>query len=606
MKPVLRIGQSVPAIATGQWQLHWYGQVVSAPQAAVTPFIYAFFHRVERLASGALRHHKESRRVILPITDTPAFPLGTVVSEGDVLEAEELSPKFTFDEITIDFSRENIHVFSRLGPEDVDQGLLREEPFHLGLGRNTAATDWRYDSLLLRVEGSDGSPPYVFPCMSIFQFFWAPTSKWAQLMVDGRFSDSEHYLFNQARSHLSADRTRAMLWLRQWMKDEDVPFLASIAFDSYAMDRGADIYRFLALGSRAQGPHFIRALPPFEGQMSLQVLRSRVRTDSSDFWLIQHIESCGYRSSIQNISFDRDNDGRSMDDVFAGVDPDKLPIERKQLFPTPSASVLDLSHLPHRSSSGESEVDVGWMGSRFPNLKNIPCEKLPQTDTTYQSVEQATSRMAMWEREVSSLGDSASAGELAASANLRAHQHKELLKTESARQTLGDVSLVASTLLASSGDLVEIEGQAYSVDVESVFPGEPVGDYFLVPLEPRPQRNPAWRYVDAEKSQRKRGLCLRIAFQRLGEDERYVRYLLDFEPRMGTQNSMLFLWSHDGQGLRDEMQALSQIVWCISRKESTALSADELQGLCSRTRKHTSTDASLLLGEIYLAANRFE
>lgn len=606
MKPVLRIGQSVPAIATGKWQLHWYGQVVSAPQAAVTPFIYAFFHRVERLASGALRHHKESRRVILPITDTPAFPLGTVVSEGDVLEAEELSPKFTLDEITIDFSRDNIQVFSRLGLEDQDTGPLLEEPFHLRPGSITAAADRRYDSLLLKVGGSNGSLPYVFPCMTIFRFFWAPTNKWAQLMVDGRFSDSEHYLFNQARTSLSADGTRAMLWLRQWMKDEDVPFLASIAFDSYAMDRGADIYRYLAQGSRARGPHFIRALPPFEGQMSLQVLKSRVKTGSSEFWLVQLIKSCGYRSSIQEISFDRDNDGRSLDDVLAGNDSDKLPMERRQLLPTPSMSVLELSHLPHRSSSGESDVVVDQMGARFPNLEAIPCEKLPQTDTAYQSAEQAAGRLATFERRISSLGDSASASELAAGAILRAHQHKELLRSESARQTLGDVSLVASTLLASSGDLVEIEGQAYSVDVESVFPGEPVGDYFLVPLEPRPQRNPAWRYVDAEKSQRKRGLCLRIAFQRLGEDERYVRYLLDFEPRMGTQNSMLFLWSHDGQGLRDEMQALSQIVWCISRKESTALSADELQGLCSRTRKHTSTDASLLLGEIYLAANRFE
>jgi hypothetical protein len=75
---------------------------------------------------------------------------------------------------------------------------------------------------------------------------------------------------------------------------------------------------------------------------------------------------------------------------------------------------------------------------------------------------------------------------------------------------------------------------------------------------------------------------------------------------MGTQNSMLLLWSFDGLQLRDEVQTLSQIVWSVSRNESTALSADELHGLCSRTRKHTSSDASLLLAEIYLAADRFE
>lgn len=609
MRPVLRIGQSVPSIATGRWQLHWYGQVVGAPQATATPFIYAFFHRVERLASGALRHHKESRRITLPITDTPAFPLGIVVDEGEILEAEGLSPNFTWDEITVDFSRDNIEVFSRLGLEDQDTreaGLLLDERFHLRPGRITATADRRYDSLLLKVGGSDDSCPYIFPCMTIFRFFWAPTSKWAQLMVDGRFSDSEHYLFNQARTRLSADGKSAMLWLRQWMKDEDVPFLASIAFNSYAMNRGADIYRYLAQGSRARGPHFIRALPPFEGKMSMLVLRKRVKLGSSDAWLVQLIRTCGYRSSIESISFDRDNDGRSLDDVLAGIDAAKLPIDRKQLFPTPSTSVLELSHLPHRSSTGESDVSVDEIGPRFPNLEALPCEKLPQTDTEYKSTEQATGRISMWEGQVSSLGESASASELAAGAILRAHQHKEQLGTESARQTLGDVSLVAMSLLEANGDLIDIEEKTYRVNIEPIFPGEQVGDYFLVPLEPPQHRTPAWRFIDKEKTQRKRGLCLRINFQNSEDGNRTVKYLLDFEPRMGIQNSMLLLWDPTGYSLRDEGNTLSQIVWCVYRKESTVLSANDLNGLCSRTRKHTSSDSSHLLAEIFLAIDRLE
>ncbi len=603
MKSVLRIGQSLPAIAVGQWQLHWYGQVASSPQAAVTPFIYAFFHRVERLASGELRHYREGRRVLLPVTDTPAFPLGTVLNDGYITDVQKLSPHFTWSDITIDFSRECLQVFSRLGVEDSEACPLLDEPFRLGPCRHTAASDRRYNSLLLKVEGCNGSLPYVFPCMTIFQFFWGPTSKWAQLMLDGRFSDPEHYLFNQAKSRLSADGRSAMLWLRQWMKDEDVPFLASIAFDSYAMERGADIYRYLAQGSRARGPHFIRAIPPFEGQMPLRVLRRKVKTDESEFWLVQLIRSCGYRPTIQEISFDRDNDGRSPEDVLAGIDSEKLPIERQQLFPSLSTSVLELSHMPHRSSSGESDIDVGQVHTRFPNLDEIPCKKLPQTDTTYQSADQATARLAMWEREVSTLGDSRSARELAPGANLRAQQHKETLESEQGRQTLGDVSLVASSLLGATGDTIEIEGTNHLVKIESVFPGEPVGDYFLVPLEPYPHRSPAWRFIDKEKTKRKRGLCLRMTFESIDNNEKSVRYLLDFEPRMGTQNSMLLLWSSDGLQLRDEFQALSQIVRCVSLKESTVLSTDELNGLCSRTRKHTSSDASLLLAEIYLAAN---
>ncbi|MDO9251905.1 MAG: hypothetical protein Q8S71_04570 [Hydrogenophaga sp.] len=607
MKPRLRIGQSVPAIASGQWQLHWYGQMASAPQAAITPFVYAFFHRVERLASGGLRHHKDSRRVLLPITDTPAFPIGTVVCDGYVNEAEALSPHFTWDDITINFSRDNIQVFSRLGLESHGNRGLLDEPFLMHPGRNTVATDRRYNSLLLKVGGcdGDGSLPYVFPCWAIFRFFWAPTSKWAQLMVDGRFADSEHYLFNLARSRLSADGHSAMLWLRQWMKDEDVPFLASIAFDSYAMNRGADIYRYLAQGSRARGPHFVRALPPFEGQMPLNVLRRRVQTDTSDFWLVQLIRSCGYQSSIQEISFDRDNDGRTLDEALAGTDPEKRPMERRKLHSVPPASVIEISHLPRRSSSGDTDVDVDQKGTRFPNLNAIPCDKLPQTDTVYKSVAQAVQRLNMWERQVSSLGDSASARELAAGANLQTQRHQEHLNTDSGRQTLGDVSLIASALLGASGDTIEIGGEKYLVEIEALFPGEQEGDYFLVPLEPSGGRQPAWRYVDKERRQRKRGLCLRIVFKVEG-DERAVRYLFDFEPRNDKQNSILLLWRPDERALHDEQETLSLLAWNICRNESTALPADQLFGLCSRTRKHTSSEATLLLSDIYSAVDRFE
>lgn len=98
---------------------------------------------------------------------------------------------------------------------------------------------------------------------------------------------------------------------------------------------------------------------------------------------------------------------------------------------------------------------------------------------------------------------------------MRAQQHKIVLESEQGRQTLGDVSLIASSLLGSSGDTIEIEGQNHLVQIESVFPGDPVGDYFLVPLEPYPHRNPAWCFIDTEKTRRKRGLCLHMTFKGL-------------------------------------------------------------------------------------------
>ena len=605
MKPVLRIGKSLPELAVGQWQLHWLGQVESVPQAVVTPFVFAYFHRVERLESGELRHHRQTKRVRMPITDTPVFPIGTIVSEGCIQEVEALDSAFKWDEVTIDFTRDNIEVFSRLVDQTDDAELLIESQFQLRLGKKTAAEDRQYNSLLLKVGGPE-DVPHIFPCWTIFQFFWAPSSKWAQIMVDGRFLDPQHYLVNMDRSWMSRDDRQAMLWLRQWMKDDDVPYLAAIIFDDYAMERGADIYRALANGNRSRGPRFIRALPPFQGAMSMKVLRRKVDLVGSKVWLVQSIESCGYKLNLEEIKYDRDNDGRSLDDVLEGTDSDLLPMEREQLFPAVSESVLELSHLPHRSSSNEADVDIGWMGARFPNLETIHTEKMPQIDTDYESLNRAQGRLAMWEREVSSLGDSDSAADRAPRAVLRAQKHLDSLRDDSQRPTLGNVALVAGALLGASGDSLEIDGASHIVVVEPLFPGAQVGDFFLVPLEPAESRQPAWRFVDEEKSQRKRGLCLRISFQKVSDGTTTVRYLLDFEPRLRDQKSILLFWRHDGQPLNEEWEALSAIVARVVRRESTVLPLEYSGELCSRNRRHTSSDASSLLREIYLARDRLE
>ncbi len=180
----------------------------------------------------------------------------------------------------------------------------------------------------------------------------------------------------------------------------------------------------------------------------------------------------------------------------------------------------------------------------------------------------------------------------------------EMPDSEEERPTLGDVSLIASALLGASGDTIEIEGCNYLVEITTLYPGPQVGDFFLVPLEPLGQFQPAWRFNDREKTQRRRGLCLRIAYQNRDRETPSVRYLLDFERRMTAQNSMLLLWSPDGLPLADEGTVLTTVVQRIAWRGSPALPIDQLERLSSRTRKHTSNDAATLLAEIYLAKDR--
>ena len=604
MAPVLRIGKSVPEIATGSWQLHWYGEIEGEAKAAKTPFVSAYFHRVFRDAARVLHHTNDRVRVRLPVTDTPAFQLGTIVSEGYVLSVEKLIPQSKWADISIDFTRENTQVFSRIPVWDDEQqvGVEGGYDFFLRRGVNTVLDDGKYNAHLIAVNGAEGDLPHIFSCWTIFQFFWAPTSKWAQLMVDGRFLDPDQYLINRERTRISKDGTKARLWLRQWMKDEDVPFLATIAFDDYAMEAGANIYRFLAQRDRGGTPRSIRALPPYQGNMRLKVLRHLVKTNAGEAWLVQTIESCGYQSEIKEILFDRDNDGRSLDDALDGIE--RKPMDRPRLFSKAAESILDLSHHPHRSSSAESEVEIRSASNRFPQLNQIHCKKLPQSDTRYASVADATARLALWEDEVSTLGDSSSASELAPLADIRAQRYQDEQEVEAARQVMGDMTAVAMTLLGANNSKIEVDGRALQVKIEVLYPGWPAGTYFLVPLEEGSSRNNAWRFIDIEKKQRKRGLCLRIAFEIEESREAVVRYLLDFEPRLGNQqNRMLLLWATDGWALDDEEFELSEIVAQIARNSSTVLERGLPKNIYSRNRNHTSLGAEALLHDIYLAVD---
>ena len=228
-----------PHLPPGSWQLFWFGRLTTDPASQRTSFIRAYLVQVELSGSEILRRHSQVIHIDLPITELPALPLGTVYADTVIHPGLPVSNKAVWADITVDFSRESIHVFPRLATEDDGVSFLRPSP-------RVPPDDTEYEGLLLAVSGSDQRNTYLFPCTTIFQFFWARSSKWAQLMVDGRFVDYNHYIFDARRSRINEDRTEAMIWLRQWMPDEDAPFIATLAFDQYALDVGSNIYRHLA------------------------------------------------------------------------------------------------------------------------------------------------------------------------------------------------------------------------------------------------------------------------------------------------------------------------------------------------------------------------
>ena len=576
-----------PRLPPGAWQLFWFGRLTEDPRSSRTPFIRAYLVRVELSGSEILRRHAQVVHVDLPITELPAIPLGTVYADTVIHSGLPVSDKAVWADITVDFRRESIHVFPRLATED-------DGRCYLALGSRIPPGDTEYEGLLLAVSGADQRGTYLFPCATIFQFFWARSSKWAQFMLDGRFVDYNRYIFDARRSHITEDRTEAMIWLRQWMPDEDAPFIATLAFDQYALDMGADIYLHLARTSRNSQARCIRALPPYQGHIPLRVLMRKVNTRHGPAMLVQSISECGYVPAIRKLTFDRDNDGRTT--VKSVASTERQPLSRPSFGPVQSMlqDSVELSSEPPSNKSIPIEVIAQSMSNRFPGLAEMETEKLPQEETQYENEREQHNRARLrWEERISTLEGARSSEQLAPAALIRGEELSDTLEAADPLPVRGDIAHLANALLTGESFELNVKDEVWIATPHLIsMPGQE-GHYFRVPSSVDGLAL-AWLYRDPENMFRKRALCIRVTFRKFSSTCKWTRYLLDFEPRMlpsgPDQARVLFFWNETNTPLRDEVARIRSLVRAIALKGNTNIPPCEMGGLHGYRRKHPPPD----------------
>lgn len=566
----------------GAWQIFWLGRLSDVPQATRTPFIKAYLCQVWLENGTIVRRSTIVKHVELPVSDLVVMPLGTVIDDTKILAGLPLSDRSLWKNITVDFTRQNLDVVLRKGNGTV-------APL-LGLGRKTLADDDEYEGLLV-TAGEGGNPTaYVFPCLSIFHFFWARSSKWAQMMVDGRFVDYDRYIFDPRRSHLSGDGQNAMIWLRQWMLDDDAAFIASLAFDEYALKVGADIYLNMAQRGRGGQHRCIRALPPYQGKLQMKVLCQAIQTSCGEATLIQHISSCDYLPSIKQLDFDRDNDGRRLDDALAADKGERTPMHREHFGGSPStllAPMVELDDQPGSSKKESLEITLVPFDQRFPFFQEVQVTKLPQADLEYTNVEEAQMRLRKWADKVSTLIDASSSAEAAPQALIRAADYAEKAESDDITPVKGDMNSLAEGLLTPDFFLLVIDNIEWRATVSDVRMPSSRGHFFTT--QPRAgSKHFPWLYRDKKRDVRKRALCLEVMFTNNKVSQLpIVRYLLDIEPRDGAQqHSILLFWTRTGIPLSNAPFKVRDLIWSIAENKGPKIPKSEMQNLQGRLRDH--------------------
>ena len=565
----------------GAWQMFWLGRLTDVPQAQRAPFIKAYLSQVFLDNDTIVQRSTGVRHVELPVSDLVAMPLGTVFDDTRIMAGLPLSKRSTWKNITVDFTRENLEVVLRKGSGSA-------APL-LDLGRKALIDDDEYEGLLVTAREGDNPAAYVFPCVTIFQFFWARSSKWAQMMVDGRFVDYDRYIFDPRRSHLSGNGQNAMIWLRQWMLDDDAAFIASLAFDEYALKAGSDIYLNMARGGSGDRRRCIRALPPYQGKLQMNVLCQTVQTRRGEATLIQHIGSCDYVPSIKQLDFDRDNDGRRLDDALAAEKGEKIPMSREFFGGPPStvlAPAIELDDQPSSNKKESVEVILVTFDQRFPFFEEMTVKKLPQTDQEYINVEEAQMRLRNWTDKVSTLIDSSSSAKAAPEALIRAQDYAELAEADDITPPKGDLYSLAEGLLTPEFFPVMVGDTEWRATISTVPMPSLRGHFFTIQARVHGEKL-TWLYRDKGNLRTKRALCLEVMFENQVSDLPIFRYLLDIEPREGAQqHSILLFWARNGAPLRHETLTVRGLVESIAKNKGPKISRGEMQNLQGRLRDH--------------------
>lgn len=533
-------------LPAGHWQLFSFGRLSEEAVVKSAIWIWAYFRRVLVDETGQVTQWLDE--VVtdkLPVAEMVIFEIGSVfdTDSGRATRGQNLCEGVERRKFEVEFTDANCQLMRRHMRAQSGEFLFKNPRFR--------ASD-ESNAYLLSAKCTSGMP-ILIPCTTVLQTFWGRSSQLMHMLLDSRFLDFDRYVINTEKTFLIPERQEAMVWLRQWSRDEDVNFLATIAFDPVAIQRGMDVsLRLHAIISefRHSPKRCIAALPPYTAKMTLEVSGLPIDSEYGEYFYVQQILKSSYKPPFNIVKHDRDNDGRRIRTNNGELIPAEKIIDRENEFRIPlSEGESDFELVSDPPSKGETltPIRLGTFDAIFPEIANLETQKLPQLETEYQG-NQAELEKAIdirWAKLLSTLPSSSISSSEAAkttltSANLVQDLHEDL-RTHEVKKYLDN--LVSALEAFGAGQLHAEHGYStppHNDDIGSMqlkvtpkFPwkASPIcGGHllFTLPYEVEDMAL-SWLYSDPDRLLRKRAICLEVTFISRASVE--VGYILDIEGR---------------------------------------------------------------------------
>lgn len=568
----------------GLWRVAWFGGLSHAPTSSSTDLRIQTYltplGSVEEVADGQRLVGAPPVPRLLPVGELPLLHLNAVLQDGVL--CTDPRANFAWGAEThyaqeLDFSRENITVISRFARDESGCHIIplsKESRMHPA------------DRAALFVAVGDGRDPFanLIPAVEVFRFFYATSSVLARTILSPAVLDVHANFWSIDKSAVTPDGL-AVLWLRRRMLDADARFIARFAFDKYALSQMQEIYLYAAAKGPHDGRRMIKALPPFEGSARVRFRFIPIhRKDGAERRrLITQLLQCSYPPPFSSLKWDRDNDGRPSADEAGDLE---LPKRALSLIAPPDDGALPTTRLTQQPAGFLSptfrlkEEDIF---DRFPSLRDVPAEKLPQEETSSKR-EPKSWKFLMAKAFSSSVIQGRSSGELVSHAIIEGLVRKPQIapeRTESVNRAVGEESYrhVLGLLRAINhyglGEvtfLAVLDSIAWVSETEfNVFPPDVDDKRF------------AWLYVDREKFCRRMVIVAKVRVK--GE----IRYVLEFQQRTPRECATQIVRTAAGSGDVSHGLLAALLLDC-ARRSSAALANVAIYGLKSSTVRHYEKD----------------
>jgi hypothetical protein len=314
------------------WKLHWFGQADFNLQNR-EPLIEA---TLVPLANPRLEPDKNPPELLLNksyvfaqamtvkvgVGQLPLFGIGTFFQRGRPISRPSFTPR-EFKDVLIDAATVKIipawksrNIGKDSTGKQLWEYLINYDEYRL-FGMNL---DARCLLVNLSMSEPDGVSKIIIPCVEIIRFHYANSSEMFREVFTGGALGRPNRVFNAGRTEMpDADGFNGYVQLSKFVKDEDAPIIARMAFDPYALAETNHIYNSIGINYRRLNQYLPEARFPFTGTRATFIVHGKViKSGAEQYFLVFWIERCGGPFPFKKFEFERDNSGIKTDIVDPG------------------------------------------------------------------------------------------------------------------------------------------------------------------------------------------------------------------------------------------------------------------------------------------------